>query len=119
MFTVENDLKSVNQVLAAYPEQVKLIIESTGCKLTFDVGHANTLGKISEFLQLDEFIVNVHLHDNNGVNDEHLPVGEGNIDFSNMFRKMKNWQNKPLIIECHSLAGLKAGVDFVRSSLHY
>jgi sugar phosphate isomerase/epimerase len=67
---------------------------------------------------LDEFIVNVHLHDNNGVKDEHLPIGEGNIDFSNMFNKMKNWRNKPLIIECHSPAGLEEGVDFVRNSLH-
>jgi sugar phosphate isomerase/epimerase len=118
VFTVENDLRSSDQVLAAYPEQIESIIESTGCKLTFDIGHANTVGKIKEFLKLDEFTVNVHLHDNNGIKDEHLPVGEGNIDFSSVFKEMRNWRNnKPLIIECHSLAGLKEGVDFVRKSL--
>lgn len=118
IFTIENDLKSVNQVLAAYPEQVRFIMESTGCKLTFDVGHANTLGKIKEFLKLDEFIVNVHLHDNNGVKDEHLSIGEGNIDFSGLFKGMKDWENnKPLIIECHSLTGLQESVDFMRNSL--
>lgn len=118
VFTVENDHKSSDHVLVAYPEQVKFIVENIRCKFTFDVGHANTLGKIKEFLKLDEFIVNVHLHDNNGVKDEHLSIGEGNIDFSRMFKEMKEWQNnKPLIIECHSLAGLEEGVDFIRHSL--
>jgi sugar phosphate isomerase/epimerase len=115
IFTVENDHKSSDQSLSAYPEQVKLIIENVGCKLTFDVGHANTLGKINEFLKLDRLIGNVHLHDNNGVKDEHKTIGEGNIDFLNMFRKMKKLRNAtPLIVECHSLAGLKQGVEFVR-----
>ncbi len=117
IFTVENDHASSDQVLVAYPEQVKRIIENVGCKLTFDVGHAHTLGKIEEFLNMDRSIVNVHLHDNNGEKDEHLSIGEGNINFSDVFTKMKDWRkNKPLIIECHSLAGLKQGVDFVRQS---
>jgi sugar phosphate isomerase/epimerase len=115
IFTVENDHASSDQVLAGYPEQVKRIIENVGCKLTFDVGHAHTIGKIEEFLNMDKFIVNVHLHDNHGAKDEHLPIGEGNINFSDMFAKMRNWRkDKPLIMECHSLAGLKQGVDFVR-----
>ena len=116
-FTVENDHKSSDQSLSANPEQVEFIIKNVGCKLTFDVGHANTLGKINEFLKLDRLIGNVHLHDNNGAKDEHATIGKGSIDFSNMFRKMKKLRNAtPLIIECHSLAGLKQGVEFVRHS---
>lgn len=115
VFTIENDHGSSDRVLAGYPEQIKLLLESIGCKLTLDVGHANTLGKIEDFLKLDKFIVNVHLHDNNGARDEHLAPGKGNIDFSELFRVMKNWQNhKPLIIECHSFAGLSEGVEYMR-----
>jgi len=116
VFTVENDHKSNDYVLAGYPEQINFLIENVGCKLTFDIGHANTIGKIEDFTKLlDKFIVNVHLHDNNGREDEHLPIGKGSIDFVGVFKRMKGWKSqKPLIIECHSFEGLKESIDFMR-----
>jgi sugar phosphate isomerase/epimerase len=116
IFTIENDHKSNDYVLAGYPEQINFLIENVGCKLTFDIGHANTIGKIEDFTKLlDKFIVNVHLHDNNGREDEHLPIGKGSIDFMKVFKRMKDWgSEKPLIIECHSFAGLKESIDFMR-----
>jgi sugar phosphate isomerase/epimerase len=121
IFTIENDHKSNDHVLAGSPEQVKSLLEKVGCKLTFDIGHANTLGKIEDFTEpLDRFIFNVHLHDNNGEKDEHLPIGKGSVDFSGVFKKMKDWMSeKPLIIECHSLAGLEESLNFMRQKLSY
>ena len=45
---------------------------------TLDIGHAHINGHIEEFLTapLDR-IFNFHLHDNHGLSDEHLPLGEG------------------------------------------
>ncbi|MDH5483382.1 MAG: sugar phosphate isomerase/epimerase [Candidatus Bathyarchaeota archaeon] len=119
IFTIENDHKSNDYVLAGNPEQINFLVENVGCKLTFDVGHANTVGKIEDFTRLlDKFIVNVHLHDNNGREDEHLPIGKGSIDFVRLFKRMKDWKSeKPLIIECHSFAGLKESIDFMRQEL--
>jgi sugar phosphate isomerase/epimerase len=119
VFTIENDHKSKDYVLAGYPEQINFLIENVGCKLTFDIGHANTIGKIEDFTKLlDKFIANVHLHDNNGREDEHLPIGKGSIDFIGVFKRMKDWRSeKPLIIECHSHAGLKESIDFMRQEL--
>ena len=119
VFTIENDYKANDYVLAGYPEQIRLLVENVGCKLTFDIGHANTAGKIEDFTKLlDRFIVNVHLHDNNGRKDEHLPIGEGGIDFVGVFRKMKGWMaRKPLTVECHSFEGLKESVNFMRKEL--
>jgi sugar phosphate isomerase/epimerase len=121
IFTIENDHKSNDHVLAGSPEQVKNLLENVECKLTFDIGHANTLGKIEDFTKLlDRFIFNVHLHDNNGEKDEHLPIGKGSVDFSGVFKKMKDWMSeKPLIIECHSLAGLEESLNFMRQKLSY
>jgi sugar phosphate isomerase/epimerase len=115
IFTIENDHKSNDYVLAGYPEQINYLIENVGCKLTFDIGHANTIGKIEDFTKLlGKFIVNVHLHDNDGKVDEHLPIGKGSINFVRLFNKMKDWgSEKPLIIECHSYAGLKESIDFM------
>lgn len=119
VFAIENDHKSSDYVLAGYPEQINFLVENVGCKLTFDIGHANTVGKIEDFTKLlDKFIVDVHLHDNNGREDEHLPIGKGSIDFVGLFKRMKDWRStKPLIIECHSFAGLKESIDFVRQEL--
>lgn len=46
---------------------------------TLDTGHAHINGHTDEFLSapLDR-IFNFHLHDNHGMSDEHLPLGEGN-----------------------------------------
>jgi sugar phosphate isomerase/epimerase len=51
-----------------------------GMGLVLDVGHAQTCGTLLEFLECPE-LAHVHLHDNSGQNDEHLPLGRGCIDF--------------------------------------
>jgi sugar phosphate isomerase/epimerase len=51
-----------------------------GMGLVLDVGHAKTCGTLNEFLEHPE-LAHVHLHDNSGQNDEHLPLGKGCIDF--------------------------------------
>ncbi len=35
------------------------------------------------------YLVEVHLHDNAGSRDDHLPMGEGNIDFPSLFRLIR------------------------------
>lgn len=50
----------------------------------FDSGHFNMFATISLeewFSVLGDRIIEGHLHDNHGQADEHLPVGEGEIDF--------------------------------------
>ncbi|MCD6539084.1 MAG: MFS transporter, partial [Candidatus Omnitrophica bacterium] len=60
--------------------------------ICFDIGHANLLkGGAVEFLQrLDPKIkiFNVHVHDNNGKENQHLRVGRGNINFIEVFKEL-------------------------------
>lgn len=54
----------------------------------FDVGHWNLFAKVGMeewFSALGRYIAEVHLHDNTGTRDDHLPVGEGAIDFLLLF----------------------------------
>jgi sugar phosphate isomerase/epimerase len=51
-----------------------------GMGLVLDVGHAQTCSTLEAFLGHPE-LTHVHLHDNSGQNDEHLPLGKGCIDF--------------------------------------
>lgn len=59
-----------------------------GMGLVLDVGHAQTCGTLNEFLDCSE-LAHVHLHDNLGQNDEHLPLGKGCIDFGSVLRAIE------------------------------
>ena len=50
--------------------------------------------------RISDYIVNIHIHDNDGKSDMHLPVGEGTVDFKHIIQSLKRLQYKdPLIIE--------------------
>ncbi|TET55669.1 sugar phosphate isomerase/epimerase [Candidatus Bathyarchaeota archaeon] len=119
IFSIENDHKSNDQILAGYPEQLMFLIEKVGCKFTLDVGHANTLARIETFMDmLAEHIVNVHLHDNNGEQDAHLSLGKGKINFSAVLESLGKTEYKgPLVVEVHSSSGLEESVTLLRKTL--
>lgn len=65
-----------------------------GLKLTLDTGHAHLSGgagsKCLEFIEMfGNRIAHVHVSDNFGVQDNHLPVGTGSIDFPPIIRALK------------------------------
>lgn len=51
--------------------------------ITLDVGHANMAGvSLPEVvLRLGQRLRHIHVHDNDGSADQHLPVGEGTVDW--------------------------------------
>lgn len=82
-----------------------------------DVGHQHSFSAtpLSEWLEvLVDFLKEIHLHDNDGSYDDHLPVGKGTIDFVFLFRFLQDRAQFPLLtLEPHeephlleSLAGL-------------
>ena len=115
-FTIENDHNSPNRVIAGYADEVKKIAEEVGCEVTFDIGHANTIIEPSNFIPvLKGLITNVHIHDNDGKSDQHLPIGRGNINFPKILKGLKeNGYNGPLIIEAHSLNDLLTNLNRLR-----
>lgn len=65
-------------------EEHKLFVETCGASATIDVGHAHTNDAIREFLQADFQVVYHHVSDNDGHRDQHLPIGEGTIDWDQL-----------------------------------
>ena len=69
-----------------------LFDEHPGLEMTLDTGHANIDGgkdRIFEFIRRHgSRIGHVHASDNRGKRDEHLPIGEGNIDFPGVMRRL-------------------------------
>ena len=62
-------------------------------KFTLDVGHANLFAKENRSIKLirkfRRRLMHIHLHDNLGRRDDHLPIGCGNIDFLKIFKELK------------------------------
>ncbi|MFH1584334.1 MAG: sugar phosphate isomerase/epimerase [Actinomycetota bacterium] len=68
-------------------EIIQTFLENENLFLTWDLGHNNLKHKAHQ--KQDEFFMKYlnkikccHLHDNHGNRDEHLPIGEGEIDFN-------------------------------------
>ncbi|MEQ8188141.1 MAG: sugar phosphate isomerase/epimerase family protein [Candidatus Eremiobacterota bacterium] len=75
--------------------------------LTFDTGHANIYGNPVNYLKsLPEQIkiLNVHLHDNLGEKDNHMTMGEGNINFHSVLRCLeeRNYTGNFIIEHWHN-----------------
>lgn len=75
--------------------------------ICLDVGHLTAFGKgnLRHWLErIGGYISQLHLHDNNGLWDDHMTIGQGKIDFQILFDYMKNLKENPPIvtIEPHS-----------------
>ncbi len=92
--------------------------------LTFDVGHAYPLIRITRFGNLSKVveevsdrIIDIHLHDHNLIRD-HLPVGEGVIDFENLIKTLKRKKYKGAVnleIEAKSIEDIIKSIETLRS----
>jgi len=105
--TVENMVND-NFLMGKYPEEIKNMMNNE-IGFTFDVGHANTTNAIDEFLKMK--IDHVHVHDNNGKDDEHLILGLGNIDWKHVIGELKGYKGD-FVVEANDF---EASI----SSLHY
>jgi sugar phosphate isomerase/epimerase len=95
-------------------------IDSTHFRFCFDTGHyhAFTLSKTplpDWFEALGKYMVEVHLHDNHGEMDEHLPIGEGNFDFDQFFKLLSQHGLNPIYtLEPHEENHLWRGLEAVK-----
>jgi sugar phosphate isomerase/epimerase len=113
----------LENVYESGPEELQPLFEnlkSHSVGFCLDTGHQAAFGQapLSEWLDiLGRHLGQVHLHDNHGLRDDHLALGQGTIDFQYLFKRLKNLNDTPPVItlEPHteealdpSLAHLKA-----------
>lgn len=81
----------------------------------FDTGHFNLFSNVTMeewFISLGSFIKEVHLHDNNKHADDHLPLGDGEIDFPLFFKLLKKYGVTPIYtIEPHKVEDLERSLE--------
>ena len=105
------NMPSMPFMLGHTADEMLELLEGTNMPICFDIGHANTVGQVDEILErLGDRIVNVHLHDNDGIADQHMTVGDGNIDFEAALKKLRRYTGN-FIIESRTLESAVESLD--------
>ncbi len=99
---------AVENIFEGEPGPLKALMESFRSPhfgICLDAGHMNLFSTVPMrewFVELGGFIAELHIHDNRGQMDEHLPVGEGEIDFHCFFSLVEQYTRDPVFtIEPH------------------
>ncbi len=82
-----------------------------------DIGHANYTGVPIEqwFDELGDYIGYIHLSDNNGIYDDHLRLGEGNVPFDKADRLWRELnKDTPITIEVGAVDAVRDAVRFLK-----
>ena len=95
--------------LRAFVDETRL----TGLRFNFDIGHAHLSDFPEEerleksFSPVRELVSSVHLHDNHGEKDEHLPPFDGTIDWPAAIKTLQSapQTSLPLVLELKEKTG--------------
>ncbi len=79
LLALEN-MPAIQWVILETADDIARALDEAKIGMCYDLGHANTTGRTEDMLRLNEKFVNVHVHDNTGERDAHLPVGKGRAD---------------------------------------
>ena len=82
--------------------------------MVLDVAHANLNRQIQDFLtQFSKKIVHIHVSDNDGVSDQHLGIGYGNVDWKNFAKLVKTADYGKLVV-IESTDHIEESIQFLR-----
>jgi len=106
---------STKEFLCRQPEELIGMTEGIeGIGMTFDLGHANTVGKVNDFLYYVHRAHHIHIHDNHGMSDEHLPLGAGTINWENAGKEIASRYKGTVVIEGRSIEEARTSLQVFR-----
>lgn len=102
------------------PTQLAMLLERTPdkrVKACLDIGHAHySQAPVTEwFDRLGDRIGAIHLSDNQGFFDDHLPLGQGSVNWAEadaMWRQLK--LDCPLTLEVGGISGVEDSIRYLR-----
>jgi len=112
---------AIENVFEETPDPLKTLLEeidSPHFRFCLDTGHHHLFSKAPLslwFEALGKYLGEVHLHDNHKEMDEHLPMGEGEFDFEQLFVLLSEFKLSPIYtIEPHKEDHLWRGLEAVK-----
>jgi len=113
-------LENVYESDPGYLEMILDQVNSPQLRFCLDTGHFNAFSKTALALWLERlgrYVGELHLHDNNGSSDDHLPVGKGSFPFSRLFAFLRERGMTPIVtIEPHTEKNLWDTLDHIRGT---
>jgi sugar phosphate isomerase/epimerase len=113
---LENVYETNPGYLAVLLEQV----DSPQLRFCFDTGHFNAYSKTDLSLWLERlgrYMGELHLHDNEGSTDDHLPLGKGNFPFIRLFAFLREKGMSPIVtVEPHTEQNLWDTLAHIRET---
>lgn len=108
----------VENTLDLEPDILLMLMSKTSrdrVNICFDVGHANlSYFPVSKWVDsLHPYIKYMHVNDNHGKYDQHLPLGDGTVDWSALIDQMHKYSIDPII------TFEVAGFDKINKSLDF
>lgn len=85
-----------------------------GIGVTIDIGHANTVGELDQFLSYIPKADHLHLHDNHGSRDEHLALGDGEIPWETVGPLVREGYSGVCVIEGRNLVEARQSLEVFR-----
>lgn len=115
---------AVENIFEREPSTLRLLMDavpSPNFGICVDAGHLKVFSTVDMeewFRVLGPRIAEVHLHDNHGRHDEHLPLGEGSIDFTRFLELVARYAANPVYtIEPHGEEVMRRAIEAVRRYL--
>jgi len=97
------------------PWELEEMTEGLEIGWCFDVGHANTTGTMDAFLEKKHRFANIHIHDNMGKDDEHLPLGQGNIDWKRVFSALEGYGGNFVLEQDRGMPDALKSMDYLQA----
>ncbi|MCD4820682.1 MAG: sugar phosphate isomerase/epimerase [Methanococcoides sp.] len=89
-------------------------IDRENVGMTLDVGHANTTAMLEGFLdKCINKIIHVHIHDNMGKRDEHLPTGSGTVNWEYVKKGLEKYKGR-MVTELSDLEEGRKSIEFLK-----
>lgn len=114
----------LENIFDGVPDHLLRLHAAVGSKrlgFCLDAGHAFLFSRLPIAQWIEAFgpdLRELHIHDNRGLRDDHLPVGEGSIDFRGILLSVGNSGIRPILtVEPHREDHFLRAVDSLRSIL--
>ena len=115
LITIEN-MPAFESMIYQNINDLNELLVSLDMSMTLDIGHANHAGYGPDEMYFDS-IKHIHAHDNNGDDDTHLPLGEGNIDLKQVINTLEaNNYNGIYIIEVNDNDSIKKSYEYMKNN---
>ncbi len=93
------NMPAIPDLLCQNPYELEGLTEGLeGIGITVDIGHAHTTGWEKSFYPFISNADHLHIHDNHGASDEHLPIGSGTIVWETIAQLISASYSREIIV---------------------